>query len=291
MALVEEEQQQPLTAAPAAATAAAAPSAAAKVLVHVHKLKMAYGSHVVQRDLNFDIRAGEVLAIIGASGCGKSTLLRHLIGLQAPAAGRICYGAEDLNAADELALAKLRRRFGVSFQAGALWSSMTVGENVMLPLEMFAKLTAAEREQKAREKLELVGLADQFDAEPSSLSGGMKKRAAIARALALEPPLLYLDEPSAGLDPLTSAHLDELILQLREKGTTIALVTHELPSIFAVADRVLFLDADARTMTALDSPQHLLEHGPEKVREFLRRGMPEQPDGKKQTKNNNTTPP
>jgi phospholipid/cholesterol/gamma-HCH transport system ATP-binding protein len=246
-----------------------------KTLVRVQGLKMAYGSHVVQRNLNFDIRSGEVLAIIGASGCGKSTLLRHLIGLQPPAAGRICYGAEDLNAADTQALATLRRRFGVSFQAGALWSSMTVGENVMLPLEMFTQQSAGEREQKAREKLTLVGLGEQFDAEPSSLSGGMKKRAAIARALALEPPLLYLDEPSAGLDPLTAAHLDELILHLRDAGNTIALVTHELASIFAVADRVLFLDADARTMTALDSPQALLGHGPDKVREFLRRGKSE----------------
>jgi len=260
---------------PGTALEEAAPAQQHKTLVRVQGLKMAYGSHVVQRNLNFDILSSEVLAIIGASGCGKSTLLRHLIGLQAPTAGRICYGAEDLHAADEIALAQLRRRFGVSFQGGALWSSMSVGENVMLPLQMFTQLDAAAREQKAREKLALVGLADQFEAEPSSLSGGMKKRAAIARALALEPPLLYLDEPSAGLDPLTAAHLDELILQLREQGKTITLVTHELASIFAVADRVLFLDADAKTMTALDSPQALLDHGPEKVREFLRRGKPE----------------
>ena len=241
----------------------------------VRGLTMAFGSHVVQHDLNFDIRCGEVLAIAGASGCGKSTLLRHLIGLQVPEAGRICYGGQDLNAANDAELAKIRRQFGVSFQSGALWSSMTVGENVMLPLEMFTGMTAGEREQHAREKLKEVGLDGQFDTEPASLSGGMRKRAAIARALALDPPLLYLDEPSAGLDPLISAQLDELLLHLhRDRGTTVVMVTHELASIFAVADRVLFLDADSKTMTALDSPQQLLEHGPEHVQNFLRRGEP-----------------
>jgi phospholipid/cholesterol/gamma-HCH transport system ATP-binding protein len=245
-----------------------------EALVHVQGLKMAYGAKLVQRDLNFDIRAGEVLAVIGPSGCGKSTLLRHLIGLQAPSAGHILYGDEDLNHAEGDALAKLRRVFGVSFQAGALWSSMSVGENVMLPLEIFGSNDASERERLARAKLNLVGLGDQFDAEPGALSGGMKKRAAIARALALEPPLLYLDEPSAGLDPLTAAQLDHLIQHLHDEGHTIVMVTHELPSIFAVADRALFLDADEHTMTALDAPGQLRDHGPEKVRCFLRRGLP-----------------
>src|SRR6185436_3429892 len=160
-----------------------------------------------------------------------------------------------------------------AFQSGALWSSMTVGENVMLPLEMFAGLKGSEREQRARAKLALVDMEDQFDTEPAALSGGMRKRAAIARALALDPALLYLDEPSAGLDPLISAQLDELILRLRQDhGTTVVMVSHELHSIFKVADRVLFLDADEKTMTALDSPQALLDHGPEKVQRFLRRG-------------------
>ncbi len=235
---------------------------------------MAFGSNVIQRDLTFEIRAGQVFVIIGGSGCGKSTLLRHLIGLKEPASGRVLYGERDLYASDEATLSRLRSEFGVMFQAGALWSSMTVGENVMLPLQLFSEMDAAEREQEARFKLALVGLAASFDAEPSSLSGGMKKRAAIARAMALNPELLFLDEPSAGLDPLTSARLDELILHLRQDlGTTVVMVSHELDSIFAVADRVLFLDAQEKTMTALDAPKALLEHGPDAVRLFLRRGQ------------------
>lgn len=253
----------------------AVPSSDDAPQVRVEGLTMAFGPKVVQRDLNFQVRGREVLAIAGASGCGKSTLLRHMIGLQAPAAGRVCYGDASIHGDDEAAQAQLRRRFGVAFQSGALWSSMTVGENVMLPMEMFSKADASEREQRAREKLSLVGLADQFDAEPPALSGGMRKRAAIARALALDPKLIYLDEPSAGLDPLTSAQLDELIMQLRdEQGATVVMVSHELESIFVVADRLLFLDAEEKTMTALDSPQALREHGPDKVRQFLARGRP-----------------
>jgi phospholipid/cholesterol/gamma-HCH transport system ATP-binding protein len=249
---------------------ARAPAGAA--LVRAEGLTMAYGDKVIQHDLNFDIRAGEVIVIAGGSGCGKSTLLRHLVGLQAPAAGRVLYGERDLYAADDATLAALRREFGVTFQAGALWSSMTVGENVMLPLQMFTDMDAARREQEARFKLALVGLADSFDAEPAALSGGMKKRAAIARALALDPALLFLDEPSAGLDPLTSSHLDELILHLRDDlGTTVVMVSHELESIYAVADRVLFLDAQSKTMTALGPPRELQQHGPEGVRRFMRR--------------------
>jgi len=251
----------------------AAPSAARDAdLVQVEHLTMCFGQHLVQRDLDFTIRRNEVFVIMGGSGCGKSTLLRHLIGLQKPAAGLVRYGEQDLNTSEGEVLAGLRRQFGVMFQAGALWSSMSVGDNVMLPLELFTRKTAAEREQVARDKLAQVGLAESFDEAPSALSGGMRKRAAIARAMALEPPLLYLDEPSAGLDPLTSAHIDELILDLRRRlGTTVVMVTHELDSIFAVADRALFLDADEKTMTALDSPQALAAHGPDKVRAFLRR--------------------
>ena len=261
----------------ATATAAATPSPAgptAPALVSVRGLCMAFGAKVLQRDLTFDIRRGEVFAIVGGSGCGKSTLLRHLIGLNPPAAGQVLHGSDNLYDSDLASQSRLRRRFGVMFQAGALWSSMTVGENLMLPLQLFTTLDAEAIETQARFKLALVGLADSFDAEPAALSGGMRKRAAIARAMALDPPLLFLDEPSAGLDPPTSARLDELILQLRQHlGTTVVLVTHELDSLFAVADRVLFLDAETKTMTALDAPLTLAEHGPDTVRAFLHRAQ------------------
>lgn len=244
-------------------------------LVRVEDLTMAFGSKVVQRDLNFEILPGEVLALAGGSGCGKSTLLRHLIGLQPPAKGRVLYGGRDLYAVDDEERTTLLRSFGVMFQAGALWSSMTVGENVMLPMQVLSGMDPGQREQEARFKLALVGLAGSFDAEPSTLSGGMRKRAAIARALALDPPLVFLDEPSAGLDPLTSAHLDELIQRLRDDlGTTVVMVSHELESIFALADRLLFLDAQSKTMTALGPPRELRSSGPQEVQHFLRRGAP-----------------
>ncbi|MDP2018613.1 ABC transporter ATP-binding protein [Hydrogenophaga sp.] len=242
-------------------------------LIRVQDMTMAFGEVVVQHDLSFDILPGEVLAIVGGSGCGKSTLLRHLIGLHQPAAGQVLHGTQDLYTADAKTLGALRQGFGVAFQAGALWSSMTVGENVMLPLQLFTSLSPQACEQAARFKLALVGLAESFEAEPARLSGGMRKRAAIARALALDPPLLFLDEPSAGLDPLTSAHLDELIRHLRDDlGTAVVMVSHELGSIFALADRVLFLDAQSKTMTALGPPEDLLHHGPPGVQAFLRRG-------------------
>ncbi|MFT7722549.1 MAG: ATP-binding cassette domain-containing protein [Roseateles sp.] len=247
---------------------------AGEVLMRVENLSLHAGGRELQRGLSFDVLAGEVLAICGASGCGKSTLLRHLIGLQAPRAGSVTWvagGAQRDVYGDD----PPRREIGVAFQAGALWSSMTVGENVMLPLELHTGLDEPQREQQARFKLALAGLPDPatFDAEPASLSGGMRKRAAIARALVLDPPLLCLDEPSAGLDPLTSARLDDLIQRLKDDvGTAIVLVTHELDSLFAVADRVLFLDVQARTATALGPPAELRDHGPAAVREFLTRG-------------------
>ena len=186
------------------------------------------------------------------------------------------YGDRDLYACDEATLAALRREFGVTFQAGALWSSMTVGENVMLPMQLFTDRDAQACELDARFKLALVGLGGSFEAEPAQLSGGMRKRAAIARALALDPPLLFLDEPSAGLDPLSSAHLDDLIRHLRDDlGTAVVMVSHELGSLFALADRILFLDAQTKTMTALGPPDELLHSGPPGVQAFLRRGATE----------------
>jgi phospholipid/cholesterol/gamma-HCH transport system ATP-binding protein len=236
-------------------------------------LTLVHGEQVVLHDLDFAVGRGEVFVIVGASGSGKSTLLRHLIGLQRPAAGQVLIDGQDLYEGDEAALRALRRRFGVMFQAGALWSAMTLGENVMLPMRLFTALPAAARAQQARLKLALVGLDGAFELIPSELSGGMRKRAALARALALDPALLFLDEPTSGLDPLNAARLDGLILQLRDHlGTTVVMVTHEIDSVFALGDRALFLDAEDKTMTALDTPQALLAHGPPRVREFLERG-------------------
>jgi phospholipid/cholesterol/gamma-HCH transport system ATP-binding protein len=244
---------------------------ASLVLVPVQGLSLHAGNRLLMRDLNFDIRAGEALAVMGASGCGKSTLLRHLIGLQTPQAGRVLHGGVDLASADDATLSTIRQGFGVTYQAGALFSSMSVGENVMLPLQLFRDLTPAACHEQAQAMLERVSLPDTFDLEPAALSGGMRKRAAIARALVLSPPLLFLDEPSAGLDPPTAARLDDLILELkREHGQAVVLVSHSLDSIFTVADRALFLDVDSQTMTALDHPAKLLADGPATVRDFLK---------------------
>ena len=247
-------------------------------LVQVRKVEMRHGQNLVQQDLTFDIIEGEVLVIVGPSGCGKSTLLRHLIGLQEPASGQVLYGDNNLYSADEAQAGALRRQFGVMFQAGALWSSMTVGENLMLPMRMFSAVSRAQREQQARFKLALVGLDGCFDLEPAALSGGMRKRAAIARALALDPSLLYLDEPASGLDPVNAARLDELILSLRRHlGTSVVMVTHEVESIFAVADRMLYLDEKEKTMTALGSPAALQRDGTPAVRAFLSRRQRQEP--------------
>ncbi|MFZ4649240.1 MAG: ABC transporter ATP-binding protein [Rubrivivax sp.] len=242
-------------------------------IMQVQGLSAQAGSRTILHDIDFEVRHGEVLVIMGPSGCGKSTLLRHLVGLQRPLAGRVLLEGQDLHEGDEDTRAALRRRFGVMFQAGALWSSMSVGENLMLPMRLFTRLERAEREERARRGLALVGLEGGFDLLPAELSGGMRKRAALARALALDPPLVFLDEPGSGLDPLNVIRLDELVLELRHHlGKTVVMVTHDISSVLAVADRALYLDEQDMTMTALGTPQDLLDHGPPAVKRFLALG-------------------
>jgi phospholipid/cholesterol/gamma-HCH transport system ATP-binding protein len=242
--------------------------------ITVQQLTMAYGSFVVQRDIDFQVRRGEVFVIMGDSGCGKSTLLRHMIGLKHPAKGKVFYEQESFWDAEPEERDKLIRGFGVLYQSGALWSSMTLAENVALPLEQYTDLNAQQIREVASLKLALVGLAGFEDFSPSEISGGMQKRAGLARAMALDPDVLFFDEPSAGLDPISSRRLDDLILELRASlRTTIVVVTHELASIFTIADRAVFLDAEARTQTAIGDPKVLREESTvPKVRTFLRRG-------------------
>ena len=242
--------------------------------IEIRGLEMAYGAYVVMREIVAAIQPGEVFVIMGGSGCGKSTLLRHLVGLKEPARGDILYDGESFTAADEAKRRQLRRRMGVLFQSGALWSSLTLAENVALPLEEYTDYSPADVAAVVRLKLSLVGLKGFEDYYPSEISGGMRKRAGLARAMALDPEILFFDEPSAGLDPISSRRLDDLILQLRDNlGATVVVVTHELASIFAIADNSIFLDADRRVPTAWGNPRDLRERAEDPtVREFLRRG-------------------
>jgi phospholipid/cholesterol/gamma-HCH transport system ATP-binding protein len=246
----------------------------AEAPITVTDLTMAYGSFVIQRDLSFTVRRGDIFIIMGGSGCGKSTLLRHLVGLRAPARGEVLIDGESLWTAPPEAQERLKRRCGVLFQSGALWSSMTLAENVALPLEQYTALSAARIRRQVALKLALVGLAGFEDYYPSQISGGMQKRAGLARAMALDPDILFFDEPSAGLDPISSRLLDELILELRDSlGATVVVVTHELASIFTIGNNSVFLDADTKTMIASGDPKHLRDTSPDpKVRTFLTRG-------------------
>jgi phospholipid/cholesterol/gamma-HCH transport system ATP-binding protein len=229
--------------------------------IEVKGLDMAYGSYIVMKDLNFTIRKGEVFIIMGGSGCGKSTLLKHLIGLKKPVRGEIWMQGQDFVNVNEAQKLAFIRKFGVMYQGGALWSSMTLGENVSLPLEEFTNLSRSEIRDIVSFKLSLVGLSGFEDFYPAEISGGMRKRASLARAMALDPEILFFDEPSAGLDPISSRRLDDLILQLRDSlGTTIVVVTHELASLFAIGTRAIFLDPKSKTMIAEGAPNDLLEH-------------------------------
>lgn len=241
--------------------------------IEVRDLTMAYGSYVVMRDLNFRIRRGSVNAIMGGSGSGKSTLLKHMIGLMAPAQGDILYEGESFVKATASRQQAMVRNFGVTYQQGALWSSMTLAENVALPLGEYTRLNPKEIREIVSFKLSLVGLRGFEEYYPSQISGGMRKRAGLARAIALDPDILFFDEPSAGLDPISSKRLDDLILELSKSlNATVVIITHELPSLFGIVDYALFLDNEKRTLTAEGHPKDLLENPPnDNVRRFLNR--------------------
>ena len=240
----------------------------AQPIIQVKDLCIGWGDTVIQKDLTFDVHQGEVLAVLGGSGSGKSTLLRFMIGLEHPLKGEVTFAGHD----GPIDLDRGLPPFGVMFQAGALFGSLTVAENVALPLEEHTQLPADAIAAIAKAKLRLVGLEAAADKFPNELSGGMKKRAAIARALSLEPSIVFLDEPSAGLDPITSAELDELIKALNKSlGLTVVLVSHELESIFNVAHRVIMLDKKTKSIIADGDPRELRESKDERVSDFFNR--------------------
>lgn len=242
--------------------------------IEVRGLTLAYGDYVVQRELDFTVRRGSIFVVMGGSGCGKSTVLRAMIGLVEPAEGDVLYGGKSFWRAEPVERERFTRGFGVLYQQGALFSSMTLAENVSLPLEEFTDLSPAAIQEVASLKLALVGLKGFERFYPSEISGGMLKRAGLARAMALDPEILFFDEPSAGLDPLSSRRLDELIVALRDSlGATIVIVSHELASIFAIGDDCVFLDTATKTQIATGDPRELRDHAEnETVRAFLRRG-------------------
>lgn len=242
-------------------------------IIEIENLVAKYGERTVLNDINCQIRRGEIFFIVGGSGCGKSTLLKCIIGLLAPAAGRIRIDGQDVTHANEEEWKSIQRKMGVSFQSGALFGSLSLGQNVALPLEEYTTLSPEMIDLLVRIKLNMVKLAGFEDFQIAELSGGMKKRAALARAIALDPDILFFDEPSAGLDPVTSAELDELILQMnRSLGTTMVVVSHELPSVFRLADRALMLDAQTRSVIAEGPPTELRDSSPDpRVRAFFNR--------------------
>ena len=242
--------------------------------IKVLDLTMAYGSFVLMKNLNFTINRGDIFIIMGGSGCGKSTLMKILVGLKTPARGQVLYGDINFWEADPMERERLMRHNGILYQNGALWSSMTLAENVALPLEEYTQLRPGEIKELVSLKLALVGLAGFEDYYPSEISGGMRKRAGLARAIAMDPDIVFFDEPSAGLDPVSAKRLDDLIIELRESlGATVVVVTHELASIFAIGNNSVFLDQETKTMIAGGDPKKLLaESENPKVRDFLTRG-------------------
>src|SRR5580693_2072550 len=243
------------------------------IKIEIQNLTMAYGSRVVMRGITATVHQGSVFVIMGNSGSGKSTLLRHLIGMQRPAQGDVFYDGKSFWEMDDESRKVQLRKYGVLFQSGALWSSMTLAENVALPLIEYTDWSAADRDDIVRLKLALVGLSGFEDYFPAEISGGMRKRAGLARAMALDPEILFFDEPSAGLDPISSSLLDELILELRDSlGATVVIVTHELASIFAIGNNCVFLDAESRVQIASGDPKELLANSKDpRIRRFLTR--------------------
>ncbi len=252
--------------------------------ITVRDLTLAYGDFVLMEKISFEVGRGDIFIIMGGSGCGKSTLLKYLIGLkEADHGGEVRYGDQSFTAADPDQRSLMQRRFGILYQKGALFSSMTLAENIMLPLGEFTDLPEGERREVAALKLALVGLKGFENHFPSEISGGMQKRAGLARAMALDPEVLFFDEPSAGLDPITSKLLDDLILELRDSlGSTVVIVTHELASIFAIGDNSIFLDPKKRGIAARGHPKEILEHcdDPE-VHRFLTRDAPAEGETKR----------
>jgi phospholipid/cholesterol/gamma-HCH transport system ATP-binding protein len=247
--------------------------------ITVHNLTMAYGDFVLMRDLNFTVNRGDVFIVMGGSGCGKSTLMKIMVGLKSPATGKVFYGEVSFWETSPEQQEQIIQNVGILYQSGALWSSMTLAENIALPLEQYTDLSPSQIGEIVSLKLSLVGLAGFEEFYPSEISGGMKKRAGLARAMALDPEVLFFDEPSAGLDPISARLLDDLILELSASlGATIVVVTHELASIFAIGNNSIFLDVDKRTMTASGDPKKLLAESEDpNVRRFLTRGEePEQ---------------
>ena len=245
-------------------------------ILEVENLKLVYGDYLVLENISFTAKKGECLVVMGASGCGKSTLLKSMIGLLPPAYGKILVDREDLWSVEKEHQSLILKKYGVLFQGGALWGSMNLVENVSLPLQAYTNLPEPEIEDLARYKLNLVGLSGYGDFYPAQLSGGMKKRAGLARAMSLDPDILFLDEPSAGLDPINSHRLDNLINELKDSlGMTFVVVTHELSSIFDIADNSIFLDGQTKTLLDFGPPCNLREHSEhERVRSFLHRGNP-----------------
>jgi phospholipid/cholesterol/gamma-HCH transport system ATP-binding protein len=258
-------------------------SQTAQPIIEVKDLDLGYGDVEVMHDLNFIVNKGDIFIVMGVSGCGKSTLFKSMIGLKAPTKGKILHEGKSFWEQDQKEQQNMMKGFGILYQSGALWSSLSIGENVALPLQLYSKLSNQQIQDKVAEKLTQVEMEGKEESFPSQLSGGMRKRVGLARAIVLDPTIIFFDEPSAGLDPINSRKLDDLILELRDSlGATIIMISHELPSILTVGNNSVFLDAETKTMIATGDPKILLkDYKDPKVIQFLTRGKTEKQQGKK----------